>query len=223
MTEKIVVNSTTQAVEIRSSGIQGAAGVSGGSQAVAYNDGVSATWGTGSDLDIQHDGTSSIIANSTGVLEINGAAGSAVVFNEDSADIDFRVESNANTNALKVDGGTGTVLINSAAANAQLYVVGTADRVQFRVDANATQTSSIVDIRNSAGATMFEIGDDTLGAFGATPVGQQATTGTTTGFTAGVGTGVNDDSTFTGNSGTAAYTIGDIVLALKNYGWLAAS
>ena len=52
---------------------------------------------------------------------------------------------------------------------------------------------------------------------------QQATTGTTTGFTAGSGTAVNDDSTFTGGSGSKAYTIGDIVLALKNYGILAAS
>ena len=52
---------------------------------------------------------------------------------------------------------------------------------------------------------------------------QQSTTGTTTGFTAGSGTAVNDDSTFTGNSGTAAYTVGDLVLALKNHGIIAAS
>lgn len=76
-------------------------------------------------------------------------------------------------------------------------------------------------------STGFELTASTsalqLAFFGATPVIQQATTGTTTGFTAGSGTAVNDDSTFTGNSGTAAYTIGDIVLALKNYGLLAAS
>jgi len=62
-----------------------------------------------------------------------------------------------------------------------------------------------------------------LGFWNATPVVQQATTGTTTGFTAGAGTAVLSDSTFTGNSGTKAYTIGDIVLALKNTGILAAS
>lgn len=57
--------------------------------------------------------------------------------------------------------------------------------------------------------------------FGATPVVQPSTTGTTTGFTAGSGTGAKDDSTFTGNVGTTAYTIGDIVAHLKTLGILA--
>lgn len=61
-----------------------------------------------------------------------------------------------------------------------------------------------------------------LGFYNATPVVQPATTGTTTGFTAGSGTAAKDDSTFTGNTGTAAYTVGDIVKALKNLGLLAA-
>lgn len=63
----------------------------------------------------------------------------------------------------------------------------------------------------------------TAGFFGATPVVQQSTTGTTTGFTAGSGTAVNDDSTFTGGTGTKAYRISDIVKALKAYGILASS
>lgn len=53
-------------------------------------------------------------------------------------------------------------------------------------------------------------------------VSQQTALGTTTGFTAATGTAVVSGSTFTGGSGTSAYTIGDIVLALKNYGLLAA-
>ena len=57
--------------------------------------------------------------------------------------------------------------------------------------------------------------------FGATPVVQQTALGTTAGFTAGVGTPANDDSTYTGGVGASAYTVGDVVLALKNYGWLA--
>lgn len=60
-----------------------------------------------------------------------------------------------------------------------------------------------------------------LSFFAATAVAQQSGTGETTGFTAGAGTGVNDDSTFTGNVGSTAYRVNDIVKALKNYGLLA--
>lgn len=62
-----------------------------------------------------------------------------------------------------------------------------------------------------------------LGFFGATPSGQVSTTGSTTGFSAGSGANVLAGSTFTGNTGTKAYTVNDLVLALKTYGLLAAS
>ena len=42
----------------------------------------------------------------------------AVVFNESSADVDFRVESNALTHALFVDGGTNTVHVGNSNASA---------------------------------------------------------------------------------------------------------
>lgn len=61
-----------------------------------------------------------------------------------------------------------------------------------------------------------------IAAWGATvPSAQPSTTGTTTGFSAGTGTAVVSGSTFTGNSGTTAYTVGDIVLALKQQGLIA--
>ncbi len=62
-----------------------------------------------------------------------------------------------------------------------------------------------------------------LSLWNATPIVQPSGTGETTGFVAGVGTGVNDDSTFTGNVGTKAYRISDMVKALKNLGAMAAS
>lgn len=55
-----------------------------------------------------------------------------------------------------------------------------------------------------------------LGFWNATPVIQYQPTGVTDGFTAvGGGTAVEEVSTFTGNSGSQTYTIGDIVKALK--------
>lgn len=70
-------------------------------------------------------------------------------------------------------------------------------------------------IRGGSSATQIAV-------FGATPVAQQTALGTTTGFTANTGTPMLSGSTFTGGSGSSAYTIGDVILALKNYGFLVA-
>ncbi len=59
-----------------------------------------------------------------------------------------------------------------------------------------------------------------LGFYSAAAVVQPAGTGETVGFTAGGGTNVTDSSTFTGNVGSTAYRISDIVKALKNLGLL---
>ena len=89
----------------------------------------------------------------------------------------------------------------SRKALGKLTVYDTAEREAIRFEANGS-------------AAM-------IGLYGVNAVVQPATTGTTTGFTAGSGTAANDDSTFTGNTGASAYTIGDIVLALKQIGALA--
>ena len=59
-----------------------------------------------------------------------------------------------------------------------------------------------------------------LGLFGATPVVQPSTTGEIIGMTPGIGTAVDDQATFTGNMGATAYTINDVVKALKLLGIL---
>jgi len=71
------------------------------------------------------------------------------------------------------------------------------------------------------GSLLMAFDSNGIGVFGTSPVAQQGSTGSTAGFSAGGGTTVTDDSTFDGGLGGAAYTIDDIVLALKNYGWLA--
>ena len=60
-----------------------------------------------------------------------------------------------------------------------------------------------------------------FGIYGATPTVQFGTTGTASGFAAGTSTTVTADSTFTGNTGSLAYTIGDCIRALKLIGALA--
>ena len=64
-----------------------------------------------SDTELELNATE-VEVNAT-TIDINGAlaADGGAVFNEDSADVDFRVESNSNTHALFVDGGNDCIVI----------------------------------------------------------------------------------------------------------------
>ena len=68
-------------------------------------------------------GTFSGTLGVTGALSAKGGA----VFNEDSADVDFRVESNASANALVVNGGTNRVGIGTDSPDHAIHVVASTD------------------------------------------------------------------------------------------------
>ncbi|MCE9566355.1 MAG: hypothetical protein K8U57_30395 [Planctomycetes bacterium] len=92
---------------------------------------------------------------------------------------------------------------------------------------NLGQNLVIADAKNITvnATTGTKIGTATtqkLGFFNATPVVQPAGTADVTGFVAGSGTASKSDSVWAGASGSAAYTVGDIVTALKALGLLAA-
>ena len=102
-------------------------------------------------------------------------------------------------------------------------------------DISATNYGNILDVNGSVGTLAYTISGtncfgidnngyttiyNRVGFYGATPVAQQTAHALTTGFTAVTGTPVLSGSTFNGNVGTTAYTIGDIVAALKNYNLL---
>jgi len=91
------------------------------------------------------------------------------------------------------------------------------------VNATLGAATTVSTLTVTGNAAIGDAATDTFGLYGATPVAQPATTGQTSGFTAGSGTAVLSDSTFTGGTGTKAYTIGDIVKHLKALGILATS
>jgi len=93
-------------------------GISGGTGA-----GGDLVLGAGQDLELYHDGTDSFIVNNTGNLQINGNAANGVVFNEPGVDVDFRVESDNDANALFIQGSSGNVGIGSTAPAYKLDVV----------------------------------------------------------------------------------------------------
>jgi len=75
---------------------------------------------------------------------------------------------------------------------------------------------------DSTDGTAIAINGGPVGFFGKTPVTQQTAAVNTTTTAAGSTTAVYTNTTFPGASGTTAYTIGDIVTALKAYGLLKA-
>lgn len=130
-----------------------------------------------------------------------------------------------------------TLVFNNGATDTQLdwatngelgLQVATNDIIRL----TATQIQAIQDIVISDAQNIIintttgtKIGTGTtqkLAFYNSTPIIQPSSTGETVGFTAGTGTGVNDDSTFTGNVGATAYRISDIVKHLKNLGLIAA-
>lgn len=115
----------------------------------------------------------------------------------------------------------GRALVDDATAAAQRTTLGlgTADTPTFGGLTIADAGNVVLD--TTTGTKIGTATGQKLGFYNATPVIQQAGTGETVGFTAGGGTNVTDASTFTGNVGSTAYRISDIVKALKNLGLLA--
>ena len=78
-----------------------------------------------------------------------------------------------------------------------------------------------IELNTGTGTKIGTATGQRLSLWNVTPVIQPSSTGEATGFTAGAGgTAVKDVSTFTGNSGSTAYTLGDIVKHLKAVGIL---
>jgi len=76
-------------------------------------------------------------------------------------------------------------------------------------------------IGTSTGTKIGTAATQKIGFFNATPAVQQTAAALTTGTSAGSGTALHANATITGNVGSTAYTVGDIVKALKTLGLLA--
>ena len=90
----------------------------------------------------------------TGALSAKGGA----VFNEDSADVDFRVESNGNANMLFVDGGQDRVGISNNNPQATLHIDGSL-RVQ-NLTSGEQASATIMAAANGNSALRFADADD---------------------------------------------------------------
>jgi hypothetical protein len=94
------------------------------------------------------------------------------------------------------------------------------EKVVFGKDLDISGDHDLI-VGTSTGTKIGTAATQKIGFFNATPVVQQNTTGTTTGTTGGSGTALHANATITGGVGSTAYTVGDIVKALKTLGLLA--
>lgn len=163
-------------------------------------------------------------------IDTDASAGAQIFVNEGtvaSCDFDLLLADGDTVAALTVTAGTITTLSSTTGTIATLN--STTGNIAA-LSATSVAVSSTVTMSDGANliggtGTGTKIGSSTaqkFAFFASTPVAQQSTTGTTTGFGAGSTSTVFKDSTFTGGSGSSAYTVGDMVLALKNLGLMKA-
>ena len=121
-----------------------------GTVTLYYNDAAKlATTSTGIDV------TGSVVADGA---SLDGA----VVINESSADVDFRVESNANTHGLFLEGSTGNVGIGSTPGDNKLHIYDTSSwqpQVVIENASTSATTPSQLQFYKSRGAGAGVSGD----------------------------------------------------------------
>lgn len=128
------------------------------------------------------------------------------------------IASNQTTVALL---NSGVTTVNFAGgASAALNIGNASATATFAGGITIADAKNIV-FNTTTGTKIGTATTQKLSFYNSTPVVQPSTTGETTGFTAGGGTNVTDSSTFTGNVGSTAYRISDIVKHLKNLGLIA--
>jgi len=167
--------------------------------------------GAGNDLLLSHDGTNSIISNATGDLQITGVAGSEVVFNEAGANIDFRVESDDNANAIFVDASENHVGINTASPAYDLDISGSTDAVKLPSGTTAQRpTAATGIIRFNSTTGKYEGCQD-----GSTYI-EFATAGSTPTFTKESSTGDGSTTTISGFFSTAPESANNVFVYIDN-------
>jgi len=158
--------------------------------------------------------------NITNVGDINcdsisaddAATGLNVIFDgTDTGDNKITLTDNL-ANALDITESTNSYL--------KFTTTNSGEKVVFGKDLDISGDHDLI-IGTSTGTKIGTATSQKIGFFNATPVVQPATTGTTTGTSGGSGTALHANATFTGGVGSAAYTVGDIVKALKDIGILA--
>ncbi len=167
--------------------------------------------GAGNDFTVAHDGSNTAIANATGNLTITTAASSSVIFNEDSADVDFRVESNGNTHGLFVDAGNDRVGVMTSSPGYALDVSGSTDAIKLPSGTTAQRpTATAGIIRYNSQTSKYEACND-----GSTYV-ELAIAGDVPSISKVSATGDGSSTVFGSFFGSAPETVNNVLVFIDN-------
>ncbi len=167
--------------------------------------------GAGNDFTIAHDGSNTAVANGTGNLTITTAASSSVIINEDSADVDFRVESNGNTHGLFVDAGNDRVGVMTSSPGYALDVSGSTDAIKLPSGTTAQRpTATAGIIRYNSQTSKYEACND-----GSTYV-ELAIAGDTPSISKVSATGDGSSTVFGSFFGSAPETVNNVLVFIDN-------
>ena len=86
------------------------------------------------------------------------------VFNEDSLDLDFRVESNGNANMLFVDAGNDRVGIGTASPSHQLEIESSSDADLLQIQSTASANNTVLRLGISGDVATLNASGDSSGA-----------------------------------------------------------
>ncbi len=158
-------------------------------------------------IDFQVDSGGNLSILPSGTITTVSCAGATVTFNVSATTA-------AAQSLLKINGGAGGFgqLQNTVGT---FFITNSDATSDIRFRANSTEFARLT----SGGDWTIGATGTKIGLLGAGAVVRQGATGNTTYAAAGA-VPVTTAGTFTGGSGATAYTIGDVVLALKNYGLL---
>lgn len=120
----------------------------------------------------------------------------------------------------KLTANTGGLFLTSATSIVSISA-GSGQDIQIKSRLLFSDAINLA-FNTTTGTKIGTAANQRLSFHNATPTVQYATTGTAAGFTAGAGSAVDSAATFTGNNGSTAYTISDIVNCLKTKGLMAA-
>ena len=96
------------------------------------------------------DGSNIFVAGDTAYSYLNIGTGETI-FNQDSRDQDFRVESDGNTHALFIEGSSGNVGIGTASPSCPLHVEGTGIEPVVRIKSMSSTHNGYLRLENDQG------------------------------------------------------------------------